>query len=59
MNSQFETASLGSQNSVVYKLSGKKKLRMSAAGIYSSYADYRLPNGRFLSDSRMNDMGGS
>ena len=57
VNSQFETASLGSQNSVVYKLSGKK-LRMSAAGIYSSYADYRLPNGRFLSDSRMNDMGG-
>ncbi|MDG1350558.1 MAG: TonB-dependent receptor [Crocinitomicaceae bacterium] len=57
VNTQFETASLGSQNSVVYKLSGKK-LRMSAAGIFSSYADYKLPNGRFLSDSRMQDLGG-
>ena len=57
VNTQFETASLGSQNSVVYKLSGKK-LRISAAGIFSSYADYKLPNGRFLSDSRMQDLGG-
>ena len=31
---------------------------MSAAGIFSSYADYALPNGRYLSDSRMQDMGG-
>ena len=57
MNSQFETVSMGTQNSIVYKLSGKK-LRMSAAGIYSNYADYKLPNNRYLSDSRMNDMGG-
>ena len=56
MNSQFETVSLGAQNSVVYKQSGKK-FRMSAAGIFSSYADYKLPNGRYLSDSRMQDMG--
>lgn len=57
LNTQFETASLGTQNSVVYKLSGKK-LRMSAAAVFSSYADYKLPNGGYLSDSRMNDMGG-
>lgn len=56
-NAQFETASLGTQNSVIYKLSGNK-LRMSVAGIYSSYADYKLPNGQYLSDSRMEDMGG-
>ena len=56
-NTQFETASLGTQNSVIYKLSGNK-LRMSVAGIYSSYADYKLPNGQYLSDSRMEDMGG-
>ena len=31
---------------------------MSVAGIYSSYADYKLPNGQYLSDSRMEDMGG-
>mgnify|MGYP006095922815 CR=1 FL=1 len=56
MNSQFETVSLGTQNSMVYKQSGEK-LRLSAAGIFSSYADYTLPNGSYLSDSRMKDMG--
>lgn len=57
INSQFETVSMGTQNSIVYKQSGEK-LRLSAAGIFSSYADYTLPNGRYLSDSRMEDMGG-
>ncbi len=57
VNSQFETVSMGTQNSVIYKQSGEK-LRLSAAGIFSSYADYRLPNGSYLSDSRMQDMGG-
>ncbi len=57
VNSQFETVSMGTQNSVIYKQSGEK-LRLSAAGIYSSYADYKLPNGSYLSDSRMQDMGG-
>lgn len=57
MNSQFETVSMGTQNSIIYKQSGEK-LRLSAAGIFSSYADYALPNGRYLSDSRMQDMGG-
>ena len=56
MNSQFETVSLGTQNSMLYKQSGEK-LRLSAAGIFSSYADYMLPNGSYLSDSRMKDMG--
>ena len=56
MNSQFETVSLGTQNSMLYKQSGEK-LRLSAAGIFSSYADYTLPNGSYLSDSRMKDMG--
>lgn len=57
VNSQFESVNIGTKNSIVYRLSGKK-LRMSAAGIFSSYADYALPNGRYLSDSRMQDMGG-
>ena len=57
VNSQFETVSMGTQNSVIYKQSGEK-LRLSAAGIFSSYADYRLPNGSYLSDSRMQDIGG-
>ena len=39
MNTQFESVNKGSQNSLVYKVSGKK-FRMSAAGIFSSYADY-------------------
>tara|TARA_Y100000385_G_scaffold187873_1_gene194212 strand:- start:158 stop:2398 length:2241 start_codon:yes stop_codon:yes gene_type:complete len=56
LTSQFETASLGTQNALVYKTSGKK-LRLSMAGTYSSYADYALPNQRFLSDSRMRDAG--
>jgi iron complex outermembrane receptor protein len=57
VNAQFETVSMGTQNSIIYKQSGKK-LRFSAAGIYSSYADYMLPNSRYLSDSRLLDMGG-
>ena len=57
MNTQFESVSKGSQNSLVYKISGKK-FRMSVAGIYSSYADYAYPDGGYLSDSRMRDYGG-
>ena len=57
VNAQFETVSMGTQNSLIYKQSGEK-LRLSAAGIFSSYADYKLPNGSYLSDSRMQDMGG-
>ena len=56
VSSQFETTSLGTQNALVYKVSGDK-LRLSVAGTYSSYADYTLPNGKFLSDSRMRDAG--
>ena len=56
VSSQFETTSLGTQNALVYKVSGEK-LRLSVAGTYSSYADYALPNGKFLSDSRMRDAG--
>ena len=56
LSSQFETTSLGTQNALVYKVSGEK-LRLSMAGTYSSYADYALPNGMFLSDSRMRDAG--
>ena len=57
MDLSHRIASLGTQNSVIYKLSGNK-LRISVAGICSSYADYKLPNGQYLSDSRMEDMGG-
>lgn len=57
MNTQFESVNKGSQNSLVYKVSGKK-FRMSAAGIFSSYADYAVPDGGYLSDSRMQDYGG-
>ena len=57
MNTQFESVNKGSQNSLVYKVSGKK-FRMSAAGIFSSYADYAYPDGGYLSDSRMQDYGG-
>ncbi len=57
VNAQFETVSMGTQNSIIYKQSGEK-LRFSAAGIYSSFADYMLPNRSFLSDSRMLDRGG-
>lgn len=56
MNTQFESVNKGSQNSLVYKISGKK-FRMSAAGIFSSYADYAYPDGGYLSDSRMQDYG--
>ena len=56
ISSQFESTSLGTQNSFLVKLS-KNKFRMNMAGIYSSAADYKLPNGKYLSDSRMQDVG--
>jgi len=56
INSQLETTNLRTQNSVLFKMSGKK-IRFSMAGIYSNAADYRLPNKLFLSDSRMQDRG--
>ncbi len=51
VGTHFESVNLGSSNSVNYGLS-KGNLRFNVAGLYSSYADYQLPNGKYLDNSR-------
>lgn len=57
VGSQFESVNAGIQNTVNYGVS-KKAIRFNLAGLYSSYADYQLPNGKYLSNSRFNEYGG-
>ncbi len=56
LNSQLESVSMGVSNSAIVKVS-KKRLNINLAALYTSHADYSLPNGKFLSDSRMQDLG--
>lgn len=53
ITSRFESASLGTNNTLSYKLS-KGIFRVNLAGLYSSYADYQLPNGKYAANSRYN-----
>ena len=53
---KFETASLGTTNSLMVKLS-KKNLRFNVAGLFSDFADMKLSNGSFLDNSRYYDHG--
>lgn len=54
--SRFESVNLGFTNSAQFKLS-KKNVRFAIAGMNSTNADYKLPNGKYLSDSRFLDNG--
>jgi iron complex outermembrane receptor protein len=51
---QFESASLGTKNQLLYKMA-KKNVRLSVGGLYTNNADYQLPSGQFAQNSRFND----
>ncbi len=56
VKSQFESNTLGTSNQLTYKIS-KKNFRLNLAGSYTNHADFQLPNGAFLSNSRFNEKG--
>jgi iron complex outermembrane receptor protein len=53
---QFETNTLGTNNQLSYKLS-KNNIRLTLVGSYTNHADFMLPNGSFLINSRFNENG--
>jgi iron complex outermembrane receptor protein len=57
VQSRFETVTMGTKNTAVYKLA-RKNLRFSAAGLYANHADFQMPDGRYLRDSRYDQIGG-
>lgn len=57
VSSRFESASLGSFSTVDYKVS-VNKLRFSAAASFGDFADYKLPNGKFVLNSRFSEIAG-
>jgi len=52
-----ESATLGTISGLDYRVSFKN-VRLSASGSYSNYADYQLPNGNYLENSRFNEGAG-
>lgn len=52
--SQFESNTLGFNNRVEYKISGKS-IRFNLAALHADHADYRLPSGLFAGNSRFNE----
>lgn len=55
--SQFEHNSMGTISSLFYRGS-IKGLRINAGGRYNSQADFQLPNGQYVKNSRFRDMAG-
>ena len=51
---QFESASLSNRSSFLFKTS-RNKLRLNMGGLYTNYADFLLPNGKFAKNSRFSD----
>jgi iron complex outermembrane recepter protein len=51
---QVESNTLGVNNQLLYKVSGKN-WRFNAGGLYTNHADYQLPNGRYAGNSRFNE----
>jgi iron complex outermembrane receptor protein len=57
VQSRFETVTMGTKSTAVYKMA-TNKVRLSAAALYSNNADFQMPDGRYLRDSRYNQIGG-
>lgn len=56
-NSTVESVNLSSKNSLIYGAS-KGNFRFSGGLLHGTYADYQLPNGLYLKNSRYNQIGG-
>lgn len=52
--SHFESNTMGTVNSLLYKGS-TKNLKIIAGGRYASHADYQIPDGKFVKNSRFQD----
>ncbi|MFN5418590.1 MAG: TonB-dependent receptor domain-containing protein [Flavobacteriia bacterium] len=52
--SQFESNTLGINNRIEYKISGKS-LRFNLSALHANHADYQLSNGLFAGNSRFNE----
>ena len=52
-SSQFESNTMGSKSALKFKIA-KKNIRLIFAGNYTNYADYQLPNGQYVENSRFN-----
>lgn len=57
ISSQFEHNSMGSVSSLFYRGS-IKGLRINGGGRFNTQADYQLPNGQYVKNSRFRDMAG-
>lgn len=57
IGSRFETVNLGTQSDLLYKLS-KNNLRFTAGFLHGNFADFKLPNGKYLKNSRFKQLGG-
>ncbi len=53
----METATMASISTLDYRVS-IRNVRLSASGSYSNYADYQLPNGNYLENSRFQEGAG-
>ena len=57
VQTRFESITMGTSNNVNVGLA-KNGLKMNLAGMYSNNADYQLPNGKYLDNSRFREYGG-
>jgi len=57
IGTQLESVNGGMMNTLNYGIS-RGALRLNVSGMYSSYADYQLPNGKYLQNSRFSEYGG-
>lgn len=57
VGTHFESVNMGTSNTLNYGMS-KGNIRFNIGGLYSSYADYQLPNGKYLDNSRYAQQGG-
>lgn len=57
VSSQFESNSMGTTNSLFYKGS-RKGLRINVGGRFNSQADYQVPEGQFVKNSRFQESAG-
>lgn len=57
VGTSFESATMATQSTLGYRFS-KGRFRIKADGLYANNADYRLPDGNFVKNSRFQQYGG-
>ena len=57
IGSQFVSNTMGTKNNLAFKFS-KYNIRLNIAGNYTNYADYQIPDGHFVENSRFNGYAG-